>query len=85
VLDLGGNITFNGARIYSNSDIQARNRSGRIAQFSSIITDKNSSDPLIEIRNTYNPPPTGLLASAPPPDIEIRGLQLPMLQGRFES
>jgi hypothetical protein len=52
VLDLGGNITFNGARMYSNSDIQSRNRSGRVAQFSSIITDRNSADPLIEILNT---------------------------------
>ncbi|MBU4038029.1 MAG: hypothetical protein KKA35_16535, partial [Proteobacteria bacterium] len=73
---LGGNITFNGARVYDNGTIQQRNQSGQLAQFDSVITSKNTPDSLIDIRNTYNPPPTGTLAGAPAPDIEIIGAKI---------
>ena len=77
----GGNILFNGARVYDNGDIQVRNRSGQLAQFDTVTTAKNTADSLIEIRNTFNPPPTGTLESAPPPDIEIVGAAITNNQG----
>ena len=81
VVPEGGNILFNGARVYDNEDIQGRNQSGQLAQFDTVTTAKNTADPLIEIRNTFNPPPTGTLESAPPPDIEIIGAAITNNQG----
>jgi len=79
----GGNVTFNGARVYDNADIQQRNRSGLQADFGTVLTAESTADPLIEIRNTFNPPPSGTFATAPPPDIEIIGATIPLPSRRF--
>ena len=73
--EAGGNILFNGARVYDNQSIQQRNSTG-FAQFSNITTSVNSAEPMIEIRNTYNPPLTGPTKDAPAPDIIIEGASI---------
>jgi len=76
IVDGGGTIRFNGARVSNIDDITAHNVDGQAATFTSIVTSLNSDDPLINIENNFDP---SLLSAshryygAPAPDIEIVG------------
>jgi len=54
--DSGGRFSFNGSRVGSNADINARNRhAGLLAGFSEIVTAADTDPPRIVIENSYNP------------------------------
>ncbi len=66
----GGKVLFNGTEVASNAQIDARN-SSKDANFNLIDTGSSSVDPLIEVKNTYDPDFPGNDGDAPP--IEING------------
>jgi filamentous hemagglutinin family protein len=66
--DQGGEITFNGARVGSNADINLRNAPGVVATLARVDERGNMAAPLIELRNTGS-----ASASGPAPEIQVYG------------
>lgn len=82
----GGDVTFNGVRVSSNDDINARNPHlpftppSTAAAFDSIIDASRSPDPVIHVENTNDHDVSGTLKA--PPELHING-NVSNLRGSF--
>lgn len=84
----GGDVTFNGVRVSSNADINARNPRlpfappSSAAGFASIIDARTSPDPVIRVENTNDHDVSSTLKA--PPELHITG-NVSNLRGKFTA
>jgi filamentous hemagglutinin family protein len=69
--DVGGRLSFNGATVNNNADINRRNAPGGAAGFASVSTGGTGDEPRIDVENSFVPQAQADGSAGRAPDIQV--------------